>query len=62
MNDKILPLLNDIIELEKKREVEWKEAWIKLHKGAKTIGKSSILFHLETLRELIKKEKTETVQ
>jgi len=57
MDAKILSLLEQIIEKAKQDDLGWKAAVIKSGKAQKAVGKSWMVFHLETLEELIKKEK-----
>jgi len=51
-----LELIDTLIELEKARDIQWKAAQIKLGHGDLSVGESSMLFHLKTLKELIKNE------
>lgn len=57
MDTRILSLLGQIIEKSKQDDREWKAAVIKSGKAQKAVGKSWMVFHLETLEELIKKER-----
>lgn len=55
--EQILSLIDDLIEMEKARDAEYKAMAIKAHKASQSMGESGLLFHLKALRELAEKEK-----
>jgi hypothetical protein len=54
--DKIIALVNDLIEMEKVRDAEHKALAIAAGKASKAVGESAILFHLKGLKELCEAE------
>jgi hypothetical protein len=54
--DKIIALVNDLIEMEKARDAEHKALAIAAGKASKAVGESAILFHLKGLKELCEAE------
>lgn len=54
--NRVLELLDQIIELAEEQEKALNQANIALHRASRTVGESSVLFHLKALRELIVKE------
>jgi hypothetical protein len=48
-----IDLLNQIIKMESLRDEEHKKYWASQKKYSKSVGESSILFHLKALKELI---------
>jgi hypothetical protein len=53
---KSLELLEQILEIANAQEQELNAAYIKQHKALRTLGESSLLFHLKALKELIIEE------
>ena len=51
-----LQLLDQIIEMAQAQEKFLKEANLKLNKATRTLGESSLVYHLKILRTLIQEE------
>jgi hypothetical protein len=53
---KSLALIDDLIEIETKRDNEYRAWALANNKGKQALGESMMLFHLKTLKELVVKE------
>jgi len=49
----ILDFVDQLIEVEKKRDAEYREFCHSVHKDSKAIGESIMIYHLETLKEML---------
>jgi len=51
-----LNLLSQLMEQAEKQDLEYKKKQIAKNKGQKAVGKSSLIFHLNLLKELLESE------
>ena len=56
MNNRVINLLDQIIEKAKEEDLEHKKRAISSHRASQAIGESWTVFHLKSLKELLLKE------
>lgn len=60
--DTILDFIDQLLEVEAKRDIDFKNFCHSIHKDSKAIGESPMIVHLRTLKEIVKNNMTQEQQ